>query len=154
MNAFRRRADPTALRRLRIGTWRATVILGSTALSISAGHADQGYDACIKASNGTGAGFRQCGIQAVERAEATLAAAWDSLRPLAGDEAMAALQREQTAWRGYADTACDFLGDQVSFGTIGSDLEWFACRITVLEQRLADIDRIAGYLRFDGRTSP
>lgn len=119
----------------------AACLLLALAASAAPAAADDAYDACV-AKGQTDADYRDCGNAWLERADAALNSAWRALRKDATSGTITLLLDEQRAWNAYKEKSCLFWASG-EYGTIGSILNFTACRAGVIETRTAELD---GYL--------
>jgi uncharacterized protein YecT (DUF1311 family) len=118
---------------LRIWTIAAVLVLGLAAPAL----ADDAYDACV-AKGQTDMDYRECGGAWLERADADLNRMWKALRDITTPETGKALLEEQRAWNAYKEKSCLFWASG-EFGTMGSVLNFPACRAAVIEARTTEL---------------
>jgi uncharacterized protein YecT (DUF1311 family) len=100
--------------------------------------ADDIYDKCIDASDGTNPAWGQCGGEWVKRADEALNAAWKELRATVEGETATALVAEQRAWNDYKEKSCLFYANG-DYGREGQVLSYPICRAGVIEARTKDL---------------
>ena len=100
--------------------------------------ADDVYDKCIDASDGTNMAWGQCGSQWMERADKAMNTAWKELRKTVDGDTAKALLDEQRAWNAYKEKSCLFYASG-DFGREGQVLSYPACRAGVIEARTSDL---------------
>lgn len=111
----------------------ALLILGAATPAL----ADDSYDSCV-AKGQTDMDYRECGGAWLERADADLNRTWKALREIATPETGKALLEEQRAWNAYKEKSCLFWAT-CEYGTIGSVLNFPACRASVIEARTTEL---------------
>lgn len=108
-------------------------------LAVSGASADQLYDKCMDAADGTNPAFAKCGGDWIARADAAMNAAWKKLYSDASDKSKKDLLAEQRLWNAYKEKSCAFLqnGD---FGREGQVIHFPACKAAVIEARTKQLD--------------
>lgn len=96
------------------------------------------YDKCIDASDGTNMAWGQCGGELIERADKAMNTAWKELRKSVDGDTAKALLDEQRAWNAYKEKSCLFYASG-DFGREGQVLSYPACRAGVIEARTNDL---------------
>ena len=106
--------------------------------------ADEAYDKCVNASDGTNPAFSACGADWMKREDAKLNTAWKRVFAQLDGDAKAALLAEQRAWNAFKETSCKFYatGD---FGREGESVQFPICRAQMMAARTAVLD---GYGKF------
>lgn len=99
--------------------------------------ADKLYDSCV-AQGLTSMDYRECGDAWLERTDADLNRTWKALRDIATLQTGKALLEEQRAWNAYKEKSCLFWASG-EYGTIGSALNFPACRASVIEARTTEL---------------
>ncbi len=112
------------------------------ALSASSAFADDLYDACMKAADGTNPGFAKCGGDWIARADADLNTAWKALYSKAEGQTKTDLLVEQRAWNSYKEQSCTFLANGEA-GREGQVIQFPACRAKVIEARTLELEDYA-----------
>jgi uncharacterized protein YecT (DUF1311 family) len=109
-------------------------------LAVLPAHADDAYDKCMKASDGTNTSWGQCGGDWMARADKALNDTWKKLHSTVTDDATAkAMLDEQRAWNAYKEKSCLFYASGY-FGHEGEVLSYPTCRAEVIEARTADLN--------------
>ncbi|NGN44071.1 DUF1311 domain-containing protein [Mesorhizobium sp. CGMCC 1.15528] len=110
-----------------------------TAASVaSPAFADDVYDKCMKASDGTNASWGQCGGAWMDRADKALNTAWKELHGAVDGDTATALLDEQRAWNDFKEKSCQFYANG-EYGREGQVLSYPTCRAEVIEARTADL---------------
>jgi uncharacterized protein YecT (DUF1311 family) len=110
----------------------------TTIFVASPAFADDVYDKCIEASDGTNPAWGQCGGEWVDRADKALNAAWKELRASVDGDTAKALVDEQRAWNDFKEKSCLFYADG-EYGREGQVLSYPICRAGVIEARTKDL---------------
>jgi uncharacterized protein YecT (DUF1311 family) len=118
---------------MRIGTAALMLTLGFAAPA----PADEAYDTCVGKGQ-TDMDYRECGGAWLERADADLNRMWKALRDMSTPETGKALLEEQRAWNAYKEKSCLFWASG-EYGTIGSALNFPACRAAAIEARTIEL---------------
>ncbi|MDE1157989.1 MAG: lysozyme inhibitor LprI family protein [Neorhizobium sp.] len=118
-------------------------ILGLS-LSLFAGSAlaDDLYDSCMSAADGTNPAYAKCGGDWIARADADLNTAWKSLYGDAEGQTKVDLLAEQRAWNAYKEQSCTFLSNGDA-GREGQVIAFPACRAKVIEARTQELEDYA-----------
>jgi len=104
---------------------------------------DAALEACLAVAD-TSAAFSQCYSAAIERSDDTLNSRWKRVTSLLSDyppEAKASLLNEQRAWIAFKDKSCEFYWG-AGFGSMHRSLIGPACRLQIIDARIADLDTI------------
>jgi len=112
-----------------------TIVLAVPFILIAwATSADQLYDKCMDAADGTNPAFGKCGGDWIARADAAMNAAWKNLYTGASENSKKDLLAEQRLWNAYKEKSCEFL-DNGDFGREGQVIHFPACRARIIEAR-------------------
>ncbi len=105
--------------------------------------ADDLYDKCMDEADGTNPGFGKCGGEWVARADEKLNSAWKELISHFKDreDAKEHLLIEQRLWNAYKDSSCNFYDSD--FGREGQVIHFPACRASVIERRIKDLENFS-----------
>ena len=101
--------------------------------------ADELYDRCMDASDGSNPGFAACGGEWVARADAKLNRVWKELYSNARENIKKDLLAEQRSWNAYKEQSCDVFrkGD---WGREGDVIHFPVCRASVIEERIKQLE--------------
>lgn len=108
--------------------------IGALLVSSTATRADDVYDRCIDASDGTNTAWSACGGELLAREDARLNVTWKRVFAVTSGQTRADLLTEQRAWIAFKDTSCAFYrnGD---WGREGQVLHFPVCRAKVIADR-------------------
>lgn len=96
--------------------------------------ADDAYDRCMSATDGTNPAFAACGADWIAREDGKLNAAWKRVFPLFEGAGKAALLAEQRAWNAFKEASCGFYASG-AFGREGEVVQSPICRADVIAAR-------------------
>lgn len=114
---------------MRISLFALLFALGTTGAS-----ADDLYNKCMDAADGTNPGFAKCGGDRVARADTELNKVWNELYSGSQDRSKKDLLAEQRLWNVYKKKSCSFFGSG-DWGREGQVIQFPACRAEVIEMR-------------------
>jgi uncharacterized protein YecT (DUF1311 family) len=112
----------------------ASLLMSATMGSTARVQADEAYDACIKASDGSNQAWLQCGNAFVDREKRKLEAAWNTLIESQEGRTRDDLLSEHRAWLQFSDLACEFYNNG-DLGREGQVLSYPACKAQVYADR-------------------
>lgn len=108
--------------------------------------ADEAYDRCFKASDGTNTAWSACGSDWVKREDDRLNATWKRVFSGLPDATRAALLDEQRAWNAFKEKSCVFYANG-DWGRDGQVLQFPACRAAVIAGRTATLEAYAAFFK-------
>jgi len=113
-----------------------TIALALLAVACAAApaRADETYEKCIEASDGTNLEWSKCGGAFIDREDTKLNAAWKRVYALTSDETKKDLLAEQRAWNAYKERSCKFYANG-EWGREGSVVHFMLCRAAVIAER-------------------
>lgn len=121
----------------------AAISLLTAGITLAAGpapaRADDVYDRCIDASDGTNAAWAACGSDYVARADKALNATWKRVYGATEGQTKADLLAAQRAWIAFKETACAFYANG-DWGREGEVLGYPACVTRIIEARTTDLE--------------
>ena len=101
--------------------------------------ADELYDRCMDASDGSNPGFALCGGEWVARADAKLNKVWKELYSSIGETIKKDLLAEQRLWNAYKEQSCDIFR-KGHWGREGDVIHFPVCRAEVIEVRIKQLE--------------
>lgn len=106
---------------------------------------DPQLDGCMQEAV-TSLDYSACTSAAIARADARLNVQWRTLmghlKTGYSAKVRADLVQEQRAWITFKDKACLFYWNQPSFGSLHRSIEGPLCRLQIINERIADLDKI------------
>lgn len=109
--------------------------------AIGPARADDAYDQCLQASDGTNAGWSECGGDYLDRLDAELNDTWKAVFPGMTTDGKASLRAEQRAWNDFKELSCLHLANG-DYGREGQVLQFPICRGTIIEQRIGYLNTL------------
>ena len=101
--------------------------------------ADDAYDKCMDASDGSNPAWAACGDELVRREDARLNATWKRVFAETGDQTKKDLLAEQRAWNAFKERSCKFYANG-EWGREGSVVHFMLCRAAVIAARTKDLE--------------
>lgn len=101
--------------------------------------ADDAYDRCMDASDGSNPAWAACGDELVRREDARLNATWKRVFAETGDQTKKDLLAEQRAWNAFKERSCKFYANG-EWGREGSVVHFMLCRAAVIAARTKDLE--------------
>lgn len=125
----------------------ALAVLGGLLL-IPAGPAaaDEAYDKCINAFDGTNAAWGECGSDWLKREDGRLNAAWKRIYEGLPARTKADLLEEQRAWNAFKEKSCLFYANG-DWGREGQVLSFPNCRASVIAERTATLEAYGKFFK-------
>ncbi len=111
--------------------------------------ADQTYDRCIEASNGSNEAWSTCGGEYLNRVDGKIDAAWKRVFPNLTEEGQKLLYEEQRNWTTFKDSACLYLGNG-DYGRGGQVLHRTTCQGKIIEQRIEYLNELVNFVTIGG----
>lgn len=124
----------------------ALLLAAASAFAPVPAHADDAYDKCTDASDGSNPAWAACGDELVRREDARLNATWKRVFAETEDETKKDLLAEQRAWNAFKERSCKFYANG-EWGREGSVVHFMLCRASVIAARTKDLEHYGSFFR-------
>lgn len=121
------------------------ILLGGLVLALAGpAAADEIYDKCIDASDGTNAAWGLCGSEWLKREDETLNTTWKRIYEGLPAATKSDLLEEQRAWNAFKEKSCLFYANG-DWGREGQILHFPTCRATLIAERTATLEAYGAF---------
>lgn len=121
------------------------IAIGGLVQTTTIAHADARYQNCISQSDSTNAAWSACGVDYLDRLDATLNETWQTVFPQLTNQGQVSLRAEQRAWNTFKELSCLHLANG-DFGREGQVLDFPACRAEIIAQRIDYLDALREFV--------
>jgi uncharacterized protein YecT (DUF1311 family) len=130
-----------------MGRLRQLAFLGGLLLSLTGpATADDEYDRCINASDGTNTAWSTCGSELLKREDDKLNTTWKRVYEGLPVQTKADLLEEQRAWNAFKEKSCLFYANG-DWGREGQVLHFPNCRASLIAERTATLEAYGAFFK-------